>query len=601
VDNFYRHKPNQGSGSIEIIIGVAVFALIAVSIYSAFLKVSEVLREARIKLLAASIANEQFEIIRNLPYADIGLKGGIPVGLLDRKKTIVRDGLNFEVTTSIRNIDDPFDGKLGQTPNDLSPADYKSVDLEIKCLNCANSKTLSFSTLAAPKNLETASTNGALFVRVFDANGNPVPGANVKVENSNIQPPILIEESTDANGWLQIVDAPPGVNSYHISVDKSNYSKEQTYAPGDPNNPNPINPHATVVVQQVTQTSFAIDRLSTFNIQSTDEMCHPISGVSFRLTGNKLIGQDPNIVKYNKYYSTDSAGRKVVSDIEWDSYTLNVEDPTYDLLGLNPIFPINISPNTTQNVQMILRPKLPNSLLVTTKDQASLLPLSGVSVKITKDTFEQNLVTGRGFVRQTDWSGGDGQEQVGDARKFYFSDGNIDTNNPAGDLSLAKQNNTEYASEGYLISSTFDIGSAGNIYQISWLPTNQPPETGVNSVKFQIATNNDNMTWNFLGPDGTDATFYTLSNSNINPIHSNSRYLRYKIFLSTENNLFSPSISDVSLTFTSNCVPSGQVLFSNLSSGTYSYTATKEGYASISGTVDISKPQNKLEIIMNPE
>jgi len=97
-------------------------------------------------------------------------------------------------------------------------------------------------------------------------------------------------------------------------------------------------------------------------------------------------------------------------------------------------------------------------------------------------------------------------------------------------------------------------------------------------VRLQIATSDDGAVWDFLGPDGTDDTYYTATNQEINSGHDGDRYLRYKIFLQTADLSKTPTISDIFFTFTSDCVPPGQVFFSDLSAGNYSLTATKTGY-----------------------
>jgi hypothetical protein len=209
-------------------------------------------------------------------------------------------------------------------------------------------------------------------------------------------------------------------------------------------------------------------------------------------------------------------------------------------------------------------------------------------------------VSGRGFLNQTDWSGGDGQDDIGSYSKFFSDDGFIDFLTIPGEIKLHYLGDGNYSSAGFLVSSTFDTGSPSNFYELSWKPTDQPVETGEESVKFQIATNLDNLTWNFVGPDGTSASYYTLANQNINAVHNGDRYFRYKVFLSTEDPAFSPSVSDVAFTFTSSCVPPGQVRFGGLSAGNYILRATKIGYQDSTDDFYLNSSQSK-EIILLPE
>lgn len=580
-----------------MVIGTAVFLVLVVSVYNAYMGIFAVIYTSRAKIEAISLINEQLEIARNMPYADVGIVGGIPNGKLTHIQTLVRGGALYSVTTTVRNVDDPFDGRLGQVPNDLSPADFKLVEIEVTCGNCKNFTPMVVTTRVAPKNLETASTNGALFVRVFDASGNPVPDANVHIVNAQPDPDIVIDDITDANGSLQIVDAPPGVNAYEITVTKTGYSTDKTYT-ATVGNPNPTKPHATVVLQQVTQVSFIIDRLSTMNISSVTNVCDPVSDVDFTLSGSKLIGT-PAVLKYTQNHTTNGSGLLTLNNIEWDTYSFAANDASYDLIGINPLSPFSISPNATQNIQLIVGAKNPKTVLVTVRDSATSLPLSGVSVELTKVGYDVTQTTGQGFLGQTDWSGGGGQATSTDPTKYLTADINIETGNPVGDVNL-KQVLGEYVSGGVLTSSSFNTGSASNFQKVGWNPTSQPLASGEPNVRVQIATNNDGGMWNYRGPDGTAGTYYTSADQNIFSGENGMQYLRYKLFLDTASTSTTPNISDISFTFTSLCTPPGQVSFSGLATGVYAVTLTKTNYVTQNFNINVSLPWQALDVNMVP-
>jgi len=69
-------------------------------------------------------------------------------------------------------------------------------------------------------------------------------------------------------------------------------------------------------------------------------------------------------------------------------------------------------------------------------------------------------------------------------------------------------------------------------------------------IKFQIATNNDNATWDFKGPDGTTGTYYQTSSTDIWPGHDNDRYIKYKAFFSSTQPGKTPTLSKAGITFT---------------------------------------------------
>jgi prepilin-type N-terminal cleavage/methylation domain-containing protein len=593
-----KSKNNKGFTLVELLVGVAVFLIIVLAVYKAYTSIFSVVYTSRAKIDAVDLANEQLEIIRNLPYSDVGISGGIPSGKLSHTQSVTRDSYQFDITLTVRNVDDPFDGTLGGTPNDLSPADHKTVEVEINCILCRNFSPISVTTTVSPKNLETASTNGALFVKVFDADGNPVEGANVHIENNSVTPHIVIDDTTNSSGLLQIVDAPPGVNVYEITVTKSGFSTDKTYA-STVGNPNPVKPHATVVLQQVTQSSFVIDNLGSFAITSQTDTCSPVPAIDFQLRGDKLIGTSPNNYKYDQAKVTNGSGTLAINSLEWDSYNFTLTDSGYDLVGTNPLLPANLAPGSNQALQLIVAPKNPRTLLVIVKDSSTSLPLSGVDVTLSKTAFSQSKITGQGFLGQTDWSHGDGQATSTDLAQYFSSDGNIDKNTMVGDVILKKTFGL-YESSGVLTSSSFDVGSPSNFQKIVWSPQSQPVETGSPNVRFQIATNNDGGTWNYKGPDGTATTYYTVLNQNIHSSNNGNRYLRYKLFLNTASTSYTPNISDVSFTFTSDCTPPGQVAFTGLASGTYNLHLTKSGYVDQDVSIPLNSSWQSQEVVMIP-
>jgi prepilin-type N-terminal cleavage/methylation domain-containing protein len=587
----YKSKQqNKGFTLIETLVGVAVFVVISTSIYQAYVSLFNFISLNQYKIVALNLVNEQFEIIRNLSYSNVGIPGSIPSGTIPQTQNINRSGIDFVVRTTIRNIDQPYDGTIGGNPNDLSPADNKLVEVEVSCAACINFLPLTLTTTIAPKNLETASTNGALQVKVFDANGVPVSGANVSIRNYQGTTTISIDDVTNSSGVLQIVDVPPGIEAYEIYVSKAGYSSDRTYPNGAVSNPTPSKPHATVIVQQLTQISFSIDRLSSITFNSVTDNCVAIPDVDFSLKGAKQIGS--SVYKFNKNLATDNSGIYSSTTMEWDYYTVTGIDSAYDIIGINPLNPISLNPNVNQNVLLIVTPKDPRTLLVTVKDNSTLLPLTDATVRLRKGvSFDKTEITGRGSINQTDWSGG----------VYSFNDGNIEVADPIGDLKLLNVFGS-YNPSGIIESTTIDTGSVSNFYNLSWLPVDQPVVAGTNSVRLQFATNSvitGTTTWDYKGPDGTSSTYYTIPNSPISSIHNGDRYARYKIFLNTISATNTPIISDVSFTVTSSCTPPGQVIFSDLDSGTYTLDVTKNGYNSFNQNIDINSNWFEQEVILS--
>ncbi len=384
---------SRGFTLVETVVGSAIFLLVALSSYKAFSTLMSAVLSSQAKIAATSIANEKFEIMRNLTYTDVGIIGGLPSGKIAKNQTVTRGTYTFNITNTVRSIDDPFDGTIEGSPNDTSPADYKLVDLDITCINCKLLSPLKFTTLFAPRALETDLANGALYIQALNANGIGVSGVSVHIVNTEANPDIVVDDVTDNAGWLRIVDAVPGTNAYNITVTKSGYSQDQTYTDGGVAGLNPIKRDSTVVVQQVTQASFSIDMLSSLTINTVDALCVATPNLGFSLTGTKLIGT-PLVLKYPvKNFTTNTLGTYTIQNLEWDTYNALLTSTSYDLAGTTPLPSFSINPNETKTLQMLTVPHLNYALLVSVKDSNNF-PIDGAIVTLQKTPFNENKTTG---------------------------------------------------------------------------------------------------------------------------------------------------------------------------------------------------------------
>ena len=99
-------------------------------------------------------------------------------------------------------------------------------------------------------------------------------------------------------------------------------------------------------------------------------------------------------------------------------------------------------------------------------------------------------------------------------------------------------------SSGTFISVSFDTGKSVGFNYLTWSATKP---TGTDII-FQIATNNDNSTWSYVGPDGTSSTFYNLPGAiPLNIVEG--RYIRYKATLSTDTQNVSPILESVVINY----------------------------------------------------
>lgn len=590
---------NSGFTLVESMIGVGIFVLLAATVYQTFVVISKQSSLNSDSVIVSSLAKQYLETARNLPYSQIGTIQGNPHGNLPdlpNATSVTIGGITYQTYYEVTYIDDTADGTFIQG-TDPAPNDYKQVKLSVK--NLSTNSIKNFITNIVPTGLENMTSGGALMISVIDAVGQPVPGATINITNNTISPSINLTRMSNASGsWVE-VGLPNSVNSYHIIVTKNNYSSDQTY-PITVGNPDPIKPDSTIADGQVTQITFAIDLTSNLTFNTLNQSCGAISGIGLGVAGAKLIGT-PSVLKFNNTYTSNGSGQVVLNNTEWDNYTPALTGDSYMIYGSSPIQQINLLPNTTQMFNLILGNKTANSLLVIVKDGSTGDPIEGASVHLTNEdsSVDTTYVTGGSLWSQQFWNGGSGQGNWSNNTRYFSDDGNINTTDTPLAMRLINSGGVTLASSGSLISSTFDTGTDSTSYTtLNWQPTSQDPSV---TVKFQIATNNDNETWNFVGPDGTSSTYYTTPGTTIGTANNNNRYVRYKAYLSTTDTTKNPTLTSVGVNYVSGCFTPGQVIFPGLSQAEeYNVVVSMSGYTTKTiSDLNISGYQT-LQVLLTP-
>lgn len=144
-------------------------------------------------------------------------------------------------------------------------------------------------------------------------------------------------------------------------------------------------------------------------------------------------------------------------------------------------------------------------------------------------TVSWNQPAGSAVSSTSYYSRYDGNESQTQSGQVKLSTGSF-TNTVAasGQVELASPGaGTTYETAGTYESPSFDAGGDAAFNYFTFNVT-MPAGT---EIKFQLASNTDNATWNFVGPDGTAASFYTTNGPVPLPLVS-GRYLRYKAMLS---------------------------------------------------------------------
>lgn len=248
----YKGWGQKGFTLVELVIANIVFAIVALSFLSLLATLISSASLAKQKAVALTLATNQMEYLKSLPYNSLAVVGGniYSTSPLPASTTKTANKLQYTVKTSIEYVDDAYDGcgsyptqQLKQTycrnyppptgapATDTNSKDYK--DVNVKVYSKGNTKLAEVDTQVGARVAESASTTGALFVSVLDNTGTPIIGAHVRLTNSTTVPAIDYGDDTDNNGIVIFYDLPPDTVGYDYVVtgSKTGYSSLTTIAP----------------------------------------------------------------------------------------------------------------------------------------------------------------------------------------------------------------------------------------------------------------------------------------------------------------------------------------------------------------------------------
>ncbi|QQS38917.1 hypothetical protein IPM62_06080 [Candidatus Woesebacteria bacterium] len=362
-------KLHSGQSLIGVLIALAVMIILGQAIFTLTSTSYRLVGFNKARIAARHLGQERLEIIRNLPYEEIGTLGGIPSGSLAQNETVVLNGLAYTIKTSIVYVDDPFDD---QAPEDILPIDYKRarIDVSWEGLSPSRKAPVVLVTDIAPRGIENTDGGGTLSILVFDSNANPVPQAQVRIQAGGLTPAIDLSLQTNDNGRIVLPGAPQCLECYTITATKENYSTDKTYSNAEVANPD--KPLQSIIEGEITEISFAIDVLSSLNIatfNSRESGFSPLANTSFTLQGERRIGTDIDdypVFKFIENFSTDENGNISIDNLEWDNYSFIVSSSVVS--GSNPLLPIQLHANETVDLKIALSNPTPNSLLAVFSD-----------------------------------------------------------------------------------------------------------------------------------------------------------------------------------------------------------------------------------------
>ena len=413
-----RNKGIAGFTLIEALALLFVFGVIVTTFYQTWTLGTQQILDAKNRLGAVALANQKMEVVRSLPYANIGTKHsngsggwlyGIPAGDILEDETVSASNATFHVHTFVEYVDDSFDGTAAGSgaSHDAIPTDYKRVRVEVAWGDLSDSRTIALFGSYPPVGVEAASNTGVLSINVIDLSGAGVPNASVHVTNAASS--IDLTEDTDATGNLTLPGAPAGSQNYHIVASKSGYFGGQTYPLYPTTAYDALDPDVSVVINAVNQKSLVMDQSSDITINSVDPFGTAIPNIAFNFTGGRQLGSN-HTTPSTKMYSlsenttTNGSGTKAYAAQSYGTYTFTPVTPdlTYRFLRLTPTVVtgntlVQVLPGQDTTISAVYAVKNVNSLIVTVEKMADSTVIAGATVHLsntaTGGTIDMTVTT----------------------------------------------------------------------------------------------------------------------------------------------------------------------------------------------------------------
>ncbi len=396
----------SGFTLIEGLVFLFLFSLITAVFFQTFAYSTALIQQSKYRLGAIALANQKMEIVRSLSYEAIGTVSGIPAGDIQENETVPVNNSVYQVHTFVQYVDDAYDGTLSGSPNDAVPNDYKRVRVEVAWGSESDAEKVALFSTFSPLGVEQPAGGGTLSINILDSQGNGVSGATVRVVNSAVTPAVDVTATTDASGNLFFVGAPASVQNYRITFSKSGYFGSATYAPYPTTTFVPTDVHASVVDSVVNQTSFVMDYSSTLRLQTEDPFGVMVPNIDYRIDGGRQLGTNFGtgvpVYDFGEDAATNGSGEREYENRSSGSYTWTLDsgETGYRFVRLNPESAasgntIDLSPNTTKTVEMILADTAVNGVLFTVTNATDGTPISGASVRLTNTTlvYDETVTT----------------------------------------------------------------------------------------------------------------------------------------------------------------------------------------------------------------
>lgn len=266
-----------------------IFTITALTIYQGFTGATRYIIDSKKKLQAVELANEQIEQLKNLGYSNL-----VPGTTVN--PAVVRNGIDYTLTTRITDFDDEADGL---TPTDVVSWDYLKIGVEV---NWANSRQVNMSAIIVPPIREEDADKGYMRIHVIDQNGDAVydEGSNKQAPHIEVRQIIgnslIYSGPVNLSGIQFLTGLNPGLYKISVAGNHDYYPVETMSASGTFD---PYDEHADIAVKSLLEKYIQTDKIAALNVAIKDIFGNTLSGLGFDIEGGRYLGIDNGIDVYS--------------------------------------------------------------------------------------------------------------------------------------------------------------------------------------------------------------------------------------------------------------------------------------------------------------
>lgn len=391
----------NGFSILEVVSAIFIFSVVTITIYGSFSAGLRSLAQSKHRIAATELANEKMEIIRNLPYLDVGTQGGVPSGSLPQNETVWKSNQKLNVRTTIRYIDDPLDGIDPNDTNGVS-RDYREARVEVTWGAVSWGKGVTLVSNFVPDGVENESGGGTLRFNIIDSTGAGISGVDTHIVNNSTNPAVDIPTQTDSTGSILLAGMPSGDQTYEFSVSKTEYESAVTFPPYPTTNYEPVDVHGSVLEGELNSKAIIIDKLGSISFVTKNMNDQIVPNINFNLKGGRVLGRTVeapvvNVYAYDQNLETNAQGILDLGDtMSPGDYTLTFSEPGYTLIGTEaPLLPFSLAPDQDLSLTLIVALDSVDSLVVKAINNDTGERINGASVRLYNGLgFDQTLITG---------------------------------------------------------------------------------------------------------------------------------------------------------------------------------------------------------------